>query len=143
MTGTTASSSNQVTGVTGSANVVNGSPITGTNIPAGTYILSGAGTSTYTLSANATGANAGLTVNSSITQLNIHDNVFHQTINATNYVSYFANVRNSTIARRLPLRDRSGVDQHDGRRHVLPAVRMDGHTRQPRGIPGRVRDRME
>ncbi len=70
-TGTTANASNQITGMSASALQV-GDQISGTNIPVGTTITAISGT-TATMSQNAAGANAGLT----ITQ--IHQNTLYWT----------------------------------------------------------------
>lgn len=51
--------SNVSTLTTGTSGLTNGDSITGENIPAGTTILSGAGTATITMSANATGTKIG------------------------------------------------------------------------------------
>lgn len=61
-TGTTTNGSPTVTSVSSFAGLYNGMTVTGTNIPAATTISSMApGSGTITLSANATGANTGLT----------------------------------------------------------------------------------
>lgn len=63
VTGNTTSGSPTLSSVAGTNlnNVVNGAIITGTGIPAGTKVVSGAGTATLTISANATASNTGVT----------------------------------------------------------------------------------
>lgn len=60
LTGDVTNGSKTVANVTGSqTGIVNGNLVTGTGIPTGTTIASGAGTTTWTLSANATGGTTG------------------------------------------------------------------------------------
>lgn len=54
--GTVASASNAVTGLSSNANITIGMPVTGTDIPAGTYVTSKVGTTGLTLNNNATGS---------------------------------------------------------------------------------------
>lgn len=69
-TAATTSASPNLTSVTPTAGWVNGMPITGAGIPAGTKILSGAGTATIVMTANATATASGVTVTGSGLSLN-------------------------------------------------------------------------
>ena len=68
-TGTSTNSSPTVTGMSSVAGIVVGMPVSGTNIAAGSLVASIDSSSQITLSKNATGANAGLTINGDILAL--------------------------------------------------------------------------
>jgi hypothetical protein len=69
-TATTTNASPNLTLVTPTTGWVNGMPISGTGIPAGTKILSGAGTATMVMTANATASAAGVAITGSGLSLN-------------------------------------------------------------------------
>jgi hypothetical protein len=69
-TATTTNASPNLTLVTPTTGWVNGMPITGAGIPAGTKILSGAGTATMVMTANATASAAGVAITGSGLSLN-------------------------------------------------------------------------
>jgi hypothetical protein len=79
-------STTSLTNVTGSqTGIVNGSPLAGTNIALGTILLSGAGTSTWTLSRAATATSTGvsITVTSQLQHIRVDSNILHGPNNAT------------------------------------------------------------
>lgn len=77
VTGSTTLNSNQLSSVAGAnlVNVVNGAVVTGSGIPAGTKIVSGAGTATVTMSANATATATGVTLTTTRTMTLVMDTV--------------------------------------------------------------------
>jgi hypothetical protein len=100
VTGDTTNTSTALSNISGGGNVVDGSIVTGTGIPAGTYIVSGQGTTTWVLSqaATATATGVAVTVRSQIRGVICRNNNILSTASPTQPVVYVYGVRNSVIA---------------------------------------------